>query len=564
MPAMPSQLMISVALPALLSAVLTAVFLATLKRGRWLALPIALLPLCAVYLLNPDIRVYSIHGMYHTGIVYGVAGNGAPPENPFFAGEPLQYPWVYHALVARIAQLGDLPPSWVFAAISILSIAVTCVLVARLSVHCNGKDALPSLAVFLALFAALFSAVAHYLRGLDIGGYWYALGMPMAGKALNVNAMPFGVVFFTIAVISLLRVLGSRSVSAGWLMGLALGLLGSGYFYPLVWIGLVAGCGAGVGYTLLFERQHARGAWLAGLVVAGATAVLWPFFDSLAGARSQEASLKITRSPRFVLEHVAHLFVLLLPFWLLLAACPRALLKRLRERHAARLLALFGLALMGTFVLLDVNGAEYKLRTLAVLCLGVLAAPALTRLWGSRKLLCGGVVAVLLFPLAREVCLKATMSAPVPDPYTEAGFVLRHADLDQDEMYRWIAEETSTDSIFVDPKATIPVFGRRAMFVAGEIEPGMNGWRRTPEHFLQLVNGHPAERIAERYAIVKAIYGEDGGLSPDEIRLALGRVEGDRPVFVVARDAATGATLGGRSYLRRVAAGDGWSIFEVI
>ena len=64
----------------LLSVVLAAAFLVVLRyRPRW-TIAVAVAPFLLFYLLSPDLRVYSIHGMVHTGIVYHLMGGTLPAD----------------------------------------------------------------------------------------------------------------------------------------------------------------------------------------------------------------------------------------------------------------------------------------------------------------------------------------------------------------------------------------------------------------------------------------------------------------------------------------------------
>ncbi len=48
----------------------------------------------------------SYHGLFHAGFVAQIAAGMIPPENPAMAGEPLEFYWLYHWLLALYGELG--------------------------------------------------------------------------------------------------------------------------------------------------------------------------------------------------------------------------------------------------------------------------------------------------------------------------------------------------------------------------------------------------------------------------------------------------------------------------
>ena len=120
----------------LLGGLLAAAFLALLPRRRGWAVALAVAPIAVAYLVSPDIRVVSIHGLIHASMAYHLMGSELPPDNPFFAGVPIHYPWAFHAAVALVSSVLQVTPSWVFAAGNLISAGLICVLVAKISRRC--------------------------------------------------------------------------------------------------------------------------------------------------------------------------------------------------------------------------------------------------------------------------------------------------------------------------------------------------------------------------------------------------------------------------------------------
>src|SRR5882672_9896119 len=90
---------------------------------RWwslgLAAAVALPPL-----LNPFIRVHG-DGWVHAGLVWEIAVRGFPPQDPRFAGLPLNYVWFYNLFVALFTGLpGAHDPFAIMAILNVITIAL--------------------------------------------------------------------------------------------------------------------------------------------------------------------------------------------------------------------------------------------------------------------------------------------------------------------------------------------------------------------------------------------------------------------------------------------------------
>ena len=114
----------------------------------------------------------SFHGLLHSAILEATA-HSVPPENPWLAGRPLGYYWVWHALGATVGELLGLAPTRALAALNVWAAA-----------------SLPLSAYFFA--APLWrraridlNAVALGLFGLNLLGglVWLGRGAPFATPA---------------------------------------------------------------------------------------------------------------------------------------------------------------------------------------------------------------------------------------------------------------------------------------------------------------------------------------------------------------------------------------------
>ena len=159
---------------------------APIGRAPLAALAIAVAFACAVAAIvfgEAAIRV-SFHGLLHTSILEATTA-GVPPENPWLAGDSLQYYWVWHALGSLVSSSLWIAPTLALAALNVW--AAFCV---PLALYFLGaplwRRAAPDLAgVLLGLF------------GLNLlGGWlWLLAGAPFEGatQPLAILKSNFGV-----------------------------------------------------------------------------------------------------------------------------------------------------------------------------------------------------------------------------------------------------------------------------------------------------------------------------------------------------------------------------------
>jgi hypothetical protein len=82
------------------------------------------LVLACAYLLLFSVRIrLSTHGLLHSAIVYQVIDTGVPPQNPYFAGQPLIYYWFYHLAAAGASLAAGLSPLMAFSFMNLLAAA---------------------------------------------------------------------------------------------------------------------------------------------------------------------------------------------------------------------------------------------------------------------------------------------------------------------------------------------------------------------------------------------------------------------------------------------------------
>ncbi len=113
----------------------------------------------------------SAHGFLHSAILQRFQqGFSVPPENPFFAGEPLGYYWFFQALGAAVSSLTGLDPIHSFELLVCLALAGLVAAAFRLAFHLYGSAPLGALIAFLVLAGANVQAPLLLLyRVLRVG-----------------------------------------------------------------------------------------------------------------------------------------------------------------------------------------------------------------------------------------------------------------------------------------------------------------------------------------------------------------------------------------------------------
>jgi len=452
-------------------------------------------------------------------------GGGAPPESPFFAGEPLPDAWLTPWIGGSLARLFGLDALHGLELVALLAAAVFALALCALGRRLYRA---PS-AGLVVLWLALAGAFAHgplllavrlrswgppqddgtYLHGvvhpitryMRVWDGWAEAG-PLVSEWLGSTGRPFGLAAIAVLLFALHAFLERGSVKRGLVLALS-AALGAGAAPMLVAPAAVA-LGA-VQVIVAFaiasdERSNAPGralaaaAWLVAGLAAG-LAFAWPAFGHLGEAFAvhplHEARAQVARMAESA--------------WLLAAL---ATLGTLRVRGAARRFGIVTLGAVGVlsagcaFALLP-ERAENDLFRAALVLLAVPAAGWAVYCAGDlRRELAAGVApwrallvcAVFSAPFA--VVVRAHLGrAPVPVAFERGRLVRTPASATESRLYAWIVSETAPDAVLVvDPTAPLrvvsgstrelPAFTRRTLFterlehplVAGEADAQLRHW----------------------------------------------------------------------------------------
>jgi hypothetical protein len=569
------------------AAALAAVLVVGLRRSwpSWLLLVAALVPAVLLYLSNEHLRVYSTHGFVHTGIVYQILNAGVPPESALFGAVSLPYFWAHHLVVAGLVAALGIHPSTAFAALNVLALGLTLTLLYRAGMLLWERRDAALASAALAVFGVTVTnygpvkRLAGSLTGFDIFG---VRNPPVSGKFTNQQSMGFGgYLFFSLGLYALLRIAsrGERPLVAH--LALALAFLGTGYFYPIACLALAAAAAVVGAVDLLRNGLAAFRVWIPpALASLGAGLLLVPYALQTTGGKGR-SPMALLPDPIFALQKslwwaLTFSIVALLVWWQW-GSIERAWRER-RDAAAALLSVLAALSLLyitvsTEWVSYTIPGKlmqiEYKFLGLFCLSLGLVGGGALASLIRAKVWL-GGLVATLLFASASaDIVSKARDSSHrLLDPYTIEGANTIHADPAEAALYRWIREETGVDVLFLDTRLTIPMFGRRQLYVAYDLpradapRNSRDGYHESVPDMLMGWFGHSEEEVAERTALVAGVFAEDGAISAGQLA-ALREAAADRSLYAVARSAAEANRLAGTRAFELVFASGSASVYRL-
>lgn len=539
--------------------------LAPLSRAALgaLALAVASAALVALLSFRGSAARASYHGLLHSALLLA-ADRGVPPENPYLAGTPLAYYWLWHAQGALVARGLGVAPTVALALSNVWAAALMPLALHQLAAALfrDGKRELAG--VLLALF------------GLNaLGGWaWLAHGAPWSAPASSA---------------ALLDSLRPATDPAGtplaflpaWDARLAFGpsKLANPSSYPAA-LALLCASLAAAAHAL----RHGARPWVgATALCAGASLAVNPIDGGVAVAVVAAAALAF--APGVRLRVLAALAACALPGALLAlgavrgyggslaqldpggaralgAAAPVLLLlppaafalRGAADRRVAGLAvtaALLPLALAALIVLPYDN--QYKLVRIAAVPLGLLAAGGLFALWearGARRAL-GALLAAALVPGALAVDGLGLASylafARVELPLVERPLALapRAADgegADVARAWEWLQRASR---VLERPVLVADVLGEPTTYggvafsdpvqnLQGHEGAAFSGAALLCDVPSQALDARAPE-LARRLALVRRVFAEPGAPEPGE--LALPELRG-RPllVLVTARD----------------------------
>jgi hypothetical protein len=526
-----------------------ALVLLALRRAPSRAAAAALLVApVALVLLDDDFRVYSHHGLLHASYVAAIATRGAPPEDPFFAGAPLSYPWLHHAMVAGAARATGLGVPELFAATSLAALA----LCAGLLYATAGRLGAGAPARLLAPLLAL-AGVSPFTRGpgADAAGL---LGLASEARLIplqkfaSVNSNQLGLAAFAWALYGLVRWCsagGARDRRALAHFGGA--VLVTALLYPLL-LPLLAGTALVAAGGLAWRSRRIDTSCLAP-PIAAALALLpaLPYLLGLARGKEGPPSLALAFAPAHLVHHAGILVLFVL--------APLAL-RPWRERAAwarPEWLPVAGAFASGAALYLVTAagyGSEYKFLAAATLPAGLALAEPVAALAARRPALAAWVLALAWLPMGTSFARAITSPWGDAQAVRVAGPRIVPARGDAASLASWVTRETPPDAVFVDVALELPAATGRSLYVAedplggrAQGAAGLAGFGMRPSQFLPAVAGRDPAAVERRQLATLALVGPGGlGWRPEALS-TVQRELGARPLFLVARSPAADARL---------------------
>ncbi len=470
----------------------------------------------------------SAHGLLHSAIAerFAIAPGVIPPENPFFAGEPLLYYWSYHALAAGLAELFGIDVLHAFEVWEALAAFALVVLAAGLGRRVHGRVGFGLLISFFIMAGAQAQAplvllwrrlrVGHWPA--DDGSYlwglvhpvsaWMRLGDPfgqlgpLVSYYLNVTSRPLALTTLVGAVWALawtreaplrgyLALTGTVALLALW--------------SPI--IAIAAGLSL-AGGTLVVEFARRRGTggltdearlpWLAvGLAVLSGLAVAFPSYGHLLRGTGGEGSGLLGGGLDTARAHAGWALAAGWTIGLLAAA---GVARAPRGRRALPTVCLVAsLPLLAATVLIILPAGNFvNFFHAALVLLAVPAAGAFRDPRGHLRV--RGVAAALTLFLPTLLLVLWTYTGRPPSRIVIRNGQLERADGPEARIYRWLREEAPSDAVVViDPgPPTRAVQGNTAELPA---LTGRTLYTERAHHYI--VSGHP--HVQERVAIAKAL-----------------------------------------------------------
>jgi hypothetical protein len=343
--------------------------------------------------------------------------------------------------------------------------------------------------------------------------------------------------------------------NAAWInyVALVVAVFGAGFFYPLLWLGLIGCCIVACGTVwLLHGRLAFRKVRSVLLCVAASTLLLVPYFFSIGSGKNDLASIAFGSGGHIFRNGLIYL-VTILPFSIVLV-WKHKVFYNLTGTRRELMLILSSMAAVSAmiYVLISVPlGTEYKFLMLSYIFLGIIGGICFEDIWINNRTIFILLIVSFLAPMSNDLLEKVYTKwrRGVSDEFVEEGMYLRHGKLEEDALYKWISSETNLDSIFVDSQLTVPVFGRRQLYVGlddriqllGRKIP--DGWGRSTDAKLKKTFGYAIDEIDKRKALVNAIYSKLDSNNKVDILSELSELSERRDVYVIARDATIKSKL---------------------
>ncbi len=514
-------------------------------------------PILFLQAANPRILA-SWHGFLHAAIASAVVRTGLPPENPFFAGEPLRYYYVYHWVSVLTSAVLPVDPLQAFQILTLFGLACLIFGVGLAAKRMTGSNMAATVAGLFALaglnpLGPLLAGARAQLRGQllwhDAAHAAHAAGdlyvtnrladqwmiHPLLPKLYVSNDWRFGndLVWFLdnssrglglglFALLCLVVLSTGARVRLGSAAAAVLGCAVSA-LNPL--LGL-AGCGALAAGAIVARaiprRREADTVAISPALAACAGAVAaFPSYALLFG--QGEAVLGLSPGVHLLGKtlNTSANFLLLLPLALLARAHARS--GRAGSMQPDSWIVAATLLLLTSILTALPENNEHNLANLAQVLLAVPAAAGLMRLRSPVRFAVAG------WCILQACAIFVSFAGRPAMPLVSRSGELRRAEAEDGlhEAYRWIRDQTAERAVLVtDPARPIKMSGN-----VSEL-PALSGRSLFVDQRSYLIEPYPD--MEERLRVAGAIASG----SASEADIATVTAHG-RPVYLLSTEAAS-------------------------
>jgi hypothetical protein len=489
------------------------------------------------------------HSFMHVSFVYECFLHGVPPENPLMSGEPLRYMYGVHATIAWLMKFLPMSPPIAFAwldAITMVAFALVCDRIAR---WFSAEPLFRVLSVTLALFGMdvfvdgpLQQILAHII-GIR------RFGAPLSlMKFTGINTNQVGLVCMAMAVLGMVRIANRAPGRFASYALLFVATLAAAWLYQPAWMAIGAAAGAcSIVALVLCRREFGRDALIVLALLAVATAIAAPVLMGVSQGGGVDKAPAISFWPglfhyrvngKYWLVHIITPGVLL---WYARAQLLDAF-RRLPQPVAVLALSVAVLHVLYVLVYLRFDN-EYKLLGFASVALAPLCAIGLTRLYQQHRRIWVAALFLLMVPFMTDFT-HVTHHVQLTDEVTTDGRRLHHQVADEDALYSWIWDETTTNSVFIDSLLTVPPIAGRHLFVGLDYNRSsrydlgtlQNGWLIDANMFLTSIIAVDSEAHQLRKRLATELLAGQGAASDALVDELLAASPAGRPLYFIARN----------------------------
>ena len=369
----------------------------------------------------------------------------------------------------------------------------------------HGSQKMQIFQSFTAIFAASaidisqIRALAHFLIKLP----FELRAVPVFHKFTNINATPFGIVFFILSLFSATQFFAKKRPFL-FLAVHALSILGCGFFYPPCLPAIIMCHIIYCSCLAFFERIEPWSMTRRIILLSSADlisiAALFPYLRGISGIVAQGTSF-------FDNDFMTNKFLIYL-----IVCAPMIIILTLNRKFIISLLGkCTGIILLSSVVSLFFcyifvhfpESNEYKFLILSQVVLGFLGGAVFWKIFEDKKIITGVILLfVFLQPTFHEIHRKFIWHKNVPLYIREQGSQLLHTDKEQEELYVWVRSSTPVKSVWVDTNALIPVLGQRTLwiYIGKWHEPGLN-------HKIASLQSSDSKEYEVRKDAAEKIYG---------------------------------------------------------